>query len=442
MDGIGHRDLQSSNVQLDGGPPCLANLPPELMEHIANHVTPSDLPSLRLVSREMNAKVFRAFSKALFSDRAFLLSNRSSMNMLYAISRHKTFARDVEHIRFSPLTLRPVDEFKSRWEQEEPVLTKSERMMNSQVIGLSYEMKIAEEEFLYGDHRSGNLHGVLRSIFSQFKHTRHYPDISFIDLYQNDGYHEMQNTWGLERLREALKAHLLQDDCMRPALHNQYHEAVYKTMSDMQYAPKELDIGQFSHKMALGVFSYRTLQFPGRNLRTLRLTLTSWTKQYGSPIVTCPIRRQELQDLATVLANIPQLANLKLHAANTWITLDRSRPTHGSIHRDIFHCLATKSHLDGTPLDVLQCGILLPRLESLDLANHAIGFDLFLRFCSERRETLRQLKLVHIIDYEKPTEAEHRIRDALGAAPGNGDVGTSLTLDRCFEGRNDGIRFI
>ena len=443
MDGFGPHEPKISNVSPDDGPPCLANLPPELTEHIASHVPSFDLPSLRLVSSEMNAKVFRAFSKALFSDRAFLLSARSSMNMLYTISLNKTFARDVEHIRFSPLKLLPMDVFASLWEQEEPAATKSERTMNSQVVDLYRQKKAEEDTFLSGDDKGGSIHSVhslLRSIFAQFKRVRHYPEISFID-WHTDGA-EKHKPWGLERLREALKPHLLQRDCMCPLLDSRYHEAIYKAMLDVQYTPKVIEIGQFTHKMPLEVFSYCPSQFPGSNLRTLRLTLTSWNKVYSTNIVNCSIRRQELQCFATVIANLPQLANLKLHAADTWITIDRSRPEHGNIHRDTFHCLATKCYLDGTPLDLPHGDILLPSLESLDLAHHAIGFDLFLRFCNERRQTLRQLKLFHIIDYERPKEVESRVRDALGAANGNDDDKVSMSLALCFEGRNDGIRLM
>lgn len=153
-------------------------LPAELMECIVELLPPSALSSLRLVSREMGARVLRVFSKTLFTDRAFILSKRSSMNNLYKLSRRTTFAKDVRHIRFLPLVLSSTEDFEGWCQWSDSRSTRSERAWNSHVVLLHHEMKTDEAKFLR-ESDTRNVGKVLESAFTHFKDTGNCPDILF-----------------------------------------------------------------------------------------------------------------------------------------------------------------------------------------------------------------------------------------------------------------------
>lgn len=89
----------------DTAPPPVFTLPSELMEMVAEELPPSDLPALRSTCKEVNHKIFRVFTNAYFLDKAFLLSSKSSMEVLKDITSHPELLKAIKHIRLSLMLL-------------------------------------------------------------------------------------------------------------------------------------------------------------------------------------------------------------------------------------------------------------------------------------------------------------------------------------------------
>jgi hypothetical protein len=214
-----------------------------------------------------------------------------------------------------------------------------------------------------------------------------------------------------------------------------FHKVTHVAMMKAQYCPKDLQIGQQGHEMHLDCFSCQPQQFPYANLRTLRLYLTNYGKHWDRNVARCPIRCRKIQDFASVIANVPNLENLRLYVKQIWYCFEVLHQTE-NIHRDIFHCLATGCQLDGLPLGLPGDGPLLPRLQSLELSGfHAIKPDLLVHFCRERRNSLRRVDLMDIWDSERqnPKNLERRIRDAISASPED-SLDIRVDEESCYDG--------
>lgn len=408
--------------------PCFfTSLPSELVEHIGTLAFPSDLLSLRLVSKEISATILAVFSKAWFSDRAFLLSDGSSMDVLNAISGHKVFAKNVQRIRFSPLMLKPRLEFGTGWARYGQISTLMEREDIGEIARFHHSLKAQEWRFSNVKNKNHSSRTVLKSIFNHFGRIGHYPDVYFIDSHDKDD-HEKYRPWGLEWLRKTLKTDLLQCDCMIPAQDSLYHQNLHEAMIETQYAPTNLHIGQVGQEMLLGCLSYRPHLFPAANIRTLELTLNTYGKSYVSPMANDSVRRIEISNFAIFLSTMPRLTSLKLQLQKVWLTSLQEN------YADIFHCLATKSYLDGSRLNLAGDDLLLPSLKSIDLRDHGIRLDLLLHFCIDRRETLRTIHLERIVDHEvrDSSDVKQRIRNSLAPGSDNESSKTSISLEDCF----------
>ena len=131
-----------------------------------------------------------------------------------------------------------------------------------------------------------------------------------------------------------------------------------------------------------------------------------------------------------VMAKAPNLEQLTLHLENEGGTLDLL-----GMHdpwQAVFHALATKCHLDGMSLNLSHQGPISPKLEYLELENHIINFDLLLRFCRERKDTLKKVALGHVIDSEKvhPLAVQNQIKEAIQGGQ-DGEVEVFL-YDLCY----------
>ncbi|KAK5133901.1 hypothetical protein LTR08_007130 [Meristemomyces frigidus] len=93
--------LRKTTTTTKSSKTSLHDLPPELMEAIAEQVSPQDLLSLRLMSRDINAKVHRTVTKVHFTDKTFLLPDEQSMQALEDISKHAVFGKSLKTVRLS-----------------------------------------------------------------------------------------------------------------------------------------------------------------------------------------------------------------------------------------------------------------------------------------------------------------------------------------------------
>lgn len=80
--------------------PGLLRLPAEIMEAVARALPEEDLPTLRLICREIESKTLRIYTNAFFTDKSFLLSSEMSMKYLNDISGDPYFGKAMERVRF------------------------------------------------------------------------------------------------------------------------------------------------------------------------------------------------------------------------------------------------------------------------------------------------------------------------------------------------------
>ena len=90
----------------------LLSLPTEIMEAVANEVPAEDLPSLRLVCKDIDSKITRSYNQQCFSAKAFVLGSPLSMQNLAHISQHprfsqalKRFTLVLQEVRYLPIGL-------------------------------------------------------------------------------------------------------------------------------------------------------------------------------------------------------------------------------------------------------------------------------------------------------------------------------------------------
>ena len=69
----------------------LATMPPEVLENIADFATSADLKSLRLVSRDMSAKVLRTYARDLFAHQAYYLNSEAHLAHALVVAKHPVF---------------------------------------------------------------------------------------------------------------------------------------------------------------------------------------------------------------------------------------------------------------------------------------------------------------------------------------------------------------
>jgi hypothetical protein len=149
----------------------------------------------------------------------------------------------------------------------------------------------------------------------------------------------------------------------------------------------------------MSVFSICICEFPCANLQRLELSLSIPENDYDDTLayVNCPIRREDIFGFATLMARAKNLEHLLLrlasilHPGHTWI--GGIEPDTSQLRMDVFHSIATKSYMDGTPIALETDGMLLPKLKSIDLQYQQIRLSQLLKFCSERKHTLERVRL-------------------------------------------------
>ena len=83
------------------GRPLVLTLPSELLELIAEHAEPADLLALRRTCRDTAAATFRAYTKAHFTHKIFVVDCPRSMQNLLSISEHTVYGTSLEKVTLS-----------------------------------------------------------------------------------------------------------------------------------------------------------------------------------------------------------------------------------------------------------------------------------------------------------------------------------------------------
>ncbi|KAK5164296.1 uncharacterized protein LTR77_009991 [Saxophila tyrrhenica] len=112
-------------------------MPVEITERIAKFCDIGDLLTLRLVNREVESKIIRAYTEAHFVQPAFLLSQERSLQALQQIVGHPQFGKAIKGLYFSTAELPDFDD----WERY--------KMPISSQLSLSEQYKCDAREQMY-----------------------------------------------------------------------------------------------------------------------------------------------------------------------------------------------------------------------------------------------------------------------------------------------------
>lgn len=249
------------------------------------------------------------------------------------------------------------------------------------------QLKLMEHKFL-----RYHLVSVLVEIFSNLQRCDNQPNILGTSQKFEFLYPENFTIRGLERLRRIPRGGWLwqSDDGL-------YTVLLYMALVKRGYATRKLELGSTPSDIPLSLFSYLPQRFPTENLRVLCLGNTLSDDNYGDPLQGCLVRKQHVADLITIIAKAQNLQELRLRQSLVPMNVPVYRAY--DLLRDVFLALAARLHLDGTSFNI-PCGSpITPTLEILHLDNHVVPRELLLTFCSERKETLKKVRLENVRCY-------------------------------------------
>ncbi len=407
----------------------LPGLPVELLDAIAKHLTLPDVCTIRILCKELAGKMFGAYVNAFFTDRSFLLSDRTSMQVLSEMSKNEAFTKHIRGLCFSTDMLR-----------EPIVLHHVLRMSNGSRSG---RISALNAKRLYADLKRDeatfyekDLANVLETILGNLRKAGKFIDIRFHDTSSPSsfGWAFGRRKWRVKKIFRPLLAFTCNNILMETQ-HPEYHNAVCKALMRMQYPVRRLDIGKhgsFDEENVLSWYTSHVTNIPASNLRTLKAEIHMYDPEDDRPasaLVHTPTRQKHIRDLTSFLARAPNLEHLALALGPGNDRLDGLRPDTNQHFADVFHAIATKTHLDGSPMEVPCDGKLLSKLKTLDLRSHMIPFDLLLIFCTERKETLKELRLRLVTDGKEQAHVADRIFEAVGARTNDG---FSVFLKACY----------
>lgn len=119
---IAHSKHQSSMANNPGTNSAanLLSLPPQIMEAVANQLPQEDLPSLRLVCRDINSKITRSFEQRCIADKRVVVGSPRSMQNLENLSNHPRFGNILQRITLvlQDLHYSPLEPGLKRWASE------------------------------------------------------------------------------------------------------------------------------------------------------------------------------------------------------------------------------------------------------------------------------------------------------------------------------------
>ena len=397
----------------------LLRIPVELLEHVAEHLDASDFGSLRLACKEVAERVDHVFANKFFSERCFLTSDITSLATLLQISGHESYSKSMRRIWLCPARLRRLPSFPKALED------RSQRRKRRELRRQHDEM-LREEDALYCNYILAH---ILTAVFLNFKGTGNLPNISFASG-QSSTVSKSHNVseprpWGLTNLQTITASpYPLQ---MRESAHD---PDLFLALVEAEYCSEEMQIGRCDqYELPMSAFSVPVESFPGANLRRLELSLSATTGDYDDDeqFVHSPYRREEVLGFATFIAHASNLEHLTLYLEPLYDYAwqdgeDEFEEGTSRLRTDLFHSIASKSYLDGTPIPLESDGILLPKLKSIDLRYHQISLGSLLEFCSDRKDTLESVKLRNIVDMDADLRHDSIAGRILTAVEGESDI--------------------
>lgn len=401
----------------------LATIAAELLELVAENLEPGDYRNLRLTCKDIASKLDYVFTKTHFSDRAFLMSDLPSMNTLLSLSMHPRYRESMKQIRLCPARIRP------RNGDRRPLQDHYGALFRRDPTGEGVTR-------IHGEI----LPKLLQCVFVNFLQAGNFPKLNLISPEMVEEEDSNSRPYGWRRL-QAITGHSLPVQRDSPS----HHISLFRGLLFSGFETEEIGLGLLREGLNMAVFRHDPVSaFPCANLRTLSLCLSLSHREYNPwpEYVSCENRRRDIRGFAMLMERAVNLEHLVLcHPPIEFIgtafrgvggDADTSR-----LRADVFHSMATKSYLDGSPIPYLvdSKSILLPKLKSLQLAFHQISFELFLRFCTERKTTLNNIGMFSIVDMnptQRHEDVETRIRGALSTGSGDQEIGVSTRC--CYRG--------
>lgn len=89
-----------SDGPMSQSPAELTGLPAEIMELVTDYLPKEDVPSLRLVCKDLENKTLRPFELRCLSEKGFVIGSFRSMHQLKDLSQHHRFSRALNRITF------------------------------------------------------------------------------------------------------------------------------------------------------------------------------------------------------------------------------------------------------------------------------------------------------------------------------------------------------
>ena len=167
----------------------LLNLPQELLEWVAEFLSPRDTMSLRSTAREINSRMVSVFRKKCFSDRCHILTDEVSMTTLWDISKHPVFAKCVKRIRLPLAVLRPPGKCQELKAHKCSLLT-------AEYARIREALRTKEDVFLMT-----TLRPLFASILGNLKNSNTFPVVS-IGGPDDSGLNSLERVpWGSTRLK-------------------------------------------------------------------------------------------------------------------------------------------------------------------------------------------------------------------------------------------------
>lgn len=334
------------------------------------------------------------------------MSDQQSLFTLWQISRHEKYSKSMKRIWLCPARLRPLHYDSERIDDR--ILRHERRELKR----WHNQLLRKEGEF----YRRGYLVRFLRKIFLNFKRAGNFPKLRLWAPSEEDDFQPRPCGWS--RLQVITRY-------VQPVKHDLEHNhiALFTAVEKSGFATEELQVGQRGCEVPMNVFEMS--DFPCANLRSLELRISiphdHYDQNEAHGFTDDPFRRPDMKGFAIMMALSRNLEHLLLHlspvfnlgAWGAWN--DEGNSDTSKLRADVFHSIATGNYLDGTPIPLKTDGMILPKLKSIDLKYHQISLDQMLKFCSDRRDTLENVKLDNIVEMTADSK-HHDVADQLKLA--------------------------
>lgn len=359
----------------------ILELPLELLEAVAERCYVQDFLSFRATCREMAAVTLRTFKLRHFFDRAFLLSNRESMEVLGEISKHEVFGKSLKIIRFSLAVIpRTWDYLTKEW--DEPC-TRGQRAEWRALRKAYGRLKSAEHQF-----QSGPDLEVLVEILNNFKAANNTPYLAAVDQEIND----WSSAKGIRKIGKALGERYFWS---RGKGDSHPHDTILNAIAATEFPATSLLLGYICCGASIKMFKQLDFNIMAKNLLQLRIVFQGRDNVYGYGWEAAERHVADAKHFFDFLSVCENLQHFGLCLSG--------RVIESTIHDELLLQLWCEEELQ-------QRFTCLRQLKLLEFENHIVPRMALYFFIAIRHETLQTIILKNIKEDE---ESEQPVEDFL-----------------------------